>query len=108
MNRRKKATSISTESTSTGSGISTTALEMIVEHLRCQKNRSTTRRNYFRIWRKFNNFILSLDRKPDQWEDRLILFLGYLINEGRKASTIKSYISAIKSVLQEIRVENQP
>ena len=44
---------------------------------------------------------MRLDVKPDKWEDRLVLFVGYLVNNDRKASTINIYISAIKTVLQE-------
>ena len=53
----------------------------------------------------FNQFIVSLDRKPDTWEDRLTLFVEFLINEGRKSTTIRSYISAVKAVLQDIDIE---
>ena len=42
-----------------------------------------------------------MDTKPNSWEDKLTLFVGYLISKRRKASTINSYISAIKSVLLE-------
>ena len=49
----------------------------------------------------FSKFFLKLDIKPLKWEDRIVLFTGYLINEGRRAGTVKSYISAIKSVLLE-------
>ena len=49
----------------------------------------------------FNNFYVKLDNKPDTWENRIILFVGYLIENERKSSTVKSYISAIKAVLQE-------
>ena len=33
------------------------------------------------------------------WGDRLSLFVGYLIEMGRRPATVKSYISAIKAVL---------
>ena len=39
------------------------------------------------------------------WENRLILFVGYLINEKRQSSTIKSYISAMKVILQNGGIE---
>ena len=42
-----------------------------------------------------------MDEKPDTWDDRLILFVGYLIEKKRKACTIRSYISAIKHVLAQ-------
>ena len=42
-----------------------------------------------------------MDRKPKSWEERLILFVGYLTDREVKSSTVKSYISAIKSVLRD-------
>ena len=39
------------------------------------------------------------------WESRLTLYVGYLINKRKKSTTIKSYISAIRAVLEDI---NQP
>ena len=39
--------------------------------------------------------------KPKEWEDRLTLFVGYLIQQEKQSSTIKSYISAIKAILRE-------
>ena len=39
--------------------------------------------------------------KPDNWEDRIVLFVGYLIKNGRKSSTVRSYVSAIKGVLKD-------
>ena len=39
--------------------------------------------------------------KPDNWEDRLILFIGYLVQENKQSQTIRSYVSAIKKVLRD-------
>ena len=33
------------------------------------------------------------------WEDRLNLFVGYLIQGNKKSTTVKCYVSAIKAVL---------
>ena len=76
-------------------------MHAIVERLRNEGNRSSTRMNYYAIWKKFNQFVIKLDVKPDSWEERLVLFVGYLIQSKRKSNTIKSYISAIRSVLRE-------
>ena len=76
-------------------------MERIVDRLRCNKNRESTRKNYLTIWRCFNNFFIKLDRKPQTWEERLVLFVGFLAEKGRKAATIRSYISAIRSVLSD-------
>ena len=40
-----------------------------------------------------------LDKKPTMWEDRVSLFLAYLIDRGVQSSSIHSYVSAIKRVL---------
>ena len=39
--------------------------------------------------------------RPGTWEERLILFVGYLIDKQLKSTTIRCYISAIKSVLHD-------
>ena len=48
----------------------------------------------------FNKFFLRLDLKPLRWEERIVLFVGYLIQEGKQSSTIRCYLSAIRSVLK--------
>ena len=65
------------------------------------QHRDTTKRNYYAIWKVFNEFFIRLDEKPDTWQDRLTLFVGYLIQKERQSSTVKSYVSAIKAVLKE-------
>ena len=94
-NKRKR------KAESKSSTISSSAIHNIVEKLRTKQHRSSPSENYFSIWRNFNNFFLRLDEKPGSWEERLILFVGYLVKQKRKSSTIKSYISAIKSVLRD-------
>ena len=89
----------STRSTSTT--ISTKAIEHIVDKLRYENNRKSTKKTYYNVWKKFNQFYIRLDKKPKSWEDRLILFVGYLISDNKQSSTIRSYISAIRSVLTE-------
>ena len=59
-----------------------------------------TKVNYRSVWHTFNDFFLKLDVKPSKWEDRLTLFIGHLISKNRKSNTIKSYISAIRAMLQ--------
>ena len=91
-------------SSSASSRLSTKEIELIVEKLRLQSHRNSTRRNYT-IWKLLSKFYLRLDIKPCTWEDRLVLFVGYLVNNNKQSSTIKSYISAIKYVLKEDKVE---
>ena len=81
--------------------ISTAGMQAIVDRLRCDRNRNSTKLTYYCIWKKFNQFVIHLDRKPDTWEERLVLFVGFLVDSKRKSSTIKSYISAIRAVLRE-------
>ena len=51
------------------------------------------------IWRKFNDFVIRLDEISETWEERVTLYIGFLIKKGNKSSTIKSYVSGIKSIL---------
>ena len=72
-----------------------------MDKLQLQQRRSSTARNYFTIWRAFNNFLVRLDRLPKFWEDRVALYCMYLTEAGAQSQTIKSYISAIKSILKD-------
>ena len=76
-------------------------MQQIVDDLRHQQYRDCTKRNYYAVWRVFNQFFIRLDYKPSNWEDRLTLFVGFLIQSNKQSSTVKSYISAIKAVLKE-------
>ena len=87
--------------TSTSSSISTAYMEAIVNKLKNLRNRNSTRMTYYTIWKKFNEFFVKLDQKPETWEQRLVLFVGFLVESNKKSSTIKSYISAICSVLKK-------
>ena len=76
-------------------------MKQIVEQLRQHHHRDSTKAMYYSVWRAFNEFFIKLDDKPNSWEERLILFVGYLIQKKLKANTINSYISAIKAVLKQ-------
>ena len=76
-----------------------------MDFLKSQRNQSSTRENYYRIWKSFNKFFISLDKKLTTWEERLTLFIRHLINSNRQSATIKSYISAIKAVLLENNIK---
>ena len=71
----------------------------VVEKLKGKRLRSSTATKYLAIWRQFNNFVIKLDRKPNLWEDRALLFCAYLIEEGAQSQTVRSYMSAIKGIL---------
>ena len=58
------------------------------------------KKNYYTVWKLFNAFFIRLDRKSNNWSDRLSLFVGHLVQENRQSSTVSSYISAIKAVLK--------
>ena len=77
----------------------------IVERLKNQSNRESTRMSYHKIWTRFNKFIIRLDIKPKTWEERVALFAAQMVEEGKKSSTIQSYVSAIKSTLKKDNYE---
>ena len=64
-----------------------------------QQHRDSTAKTYLSIWRQFNKFVIDLDVKPDLWEDRTTLFIGYLVDRGMQSALVKSYVSAIKKTL---------
>ena len=88
-----------TISSSTSSRISTKQIRLIIDKLLGQSQRDSTSQTYLTIWRQFNKFVISLDVKPNSWEDRVTLFIGYKIENGIKSNTAKSYVSAIKKML---------
>ena len=71
------------ESSSTRSSVSSKLIQGIVEHLRCQFLRDSTKQNYYNVWRTFNKLNLKLDKMPASWEERLTLFIGYHIALNR-------------------------
>ena len=89
------------KSNSTSSSISKSAVKQYVEKLKSQANRPLTRKVYYCVWRQSNQFFMRLDEKLKSWEERLVLFVGHLVSQELKSTTIKSYISAIKAVLAE-------
>ena len=95
----KEQTDRDKTSSSNSSRISTRSVQLIMEKLLSQTNRSSTAASYLRIWRQFNRFVIKLDVKPSNWEDRVTLFIAYKIQEDMQSTTVKSYISAIKKTL---------
>ena len=58
---------------------STKYFKEVLERLKYQKNRPTTRYNYHGVWKNFNKFVIRLDHKPNTWEEKLSLYCGYLV-----------------------------
>ena len=81
--------------------ISSDSMKSILEKLKQKTKRDSTNKNYFSIWRKFNTFLIKLDRRPDTWEERISLYAAFLVDGGIKSTTLRCYYSAIKSVLKE-------
>ena len=76
-------------------------MQNIVDELKLQAHRDSTKTNYYGIWKAFNRFYIRLDEKPNTWDDRVTLFVAFLIDTKKKSSTIKSYISAIRAILKQ-------
>ena len=85
----------------TSSQLSTISIQHIIDNLCLHKHRNSTKQNYLAIWRIFNKFFVRLDYKPKNWSDRLSLFVGYLIDNKKQSSTVRSYVCVIKSVLRD-------
>ena len=93
---------LGTSSTSDSLKISATKMNFILEKLKLQHNRDSTKNNYHTVWRLFNQFLIKLDIS---WEDRVFMFMAHLVNIGCKSTTVKSYLSGIRVVLYDDNVE---
>ena len=87
-------------SSSNNSQISTHQMMAFVESLKTKYNRDSTMDNYVTVWQLFNRFLIKLGERLRDWEDRAALFCGFLIHQERKATMIRSYMSAIKAILK--------
>ena len=94
-----------TNSTSTSSSISVGDVQNFIDRMRNERHRESTKKGYYNIWKNFNLFCIKLDYIPENWEERVILYAGYLIQQDKKSSTVRSYVSAIRAVLMSIDVE---
>ena len=103
--RYKRKVRKSADGSSRTSSISTEGIRSIVKRLQMECNRDSTCKTYHTVWKIFSDFYLRLDKKPDTWEERIVLFAGFLIENKKKASTVNSYISALKLVLKEDKIE---
>ena len=74
--------------------------ERILDMLRTKRYKGSTEKNYHQIWAQINEFLIGLNRMPESWEDRLVIYIMSLVQIGRASQTISSYIRAIKAVLR--------
>ena len=100
--KQRKKQSCTTES----STISTEYMNLLLDKLKMFPVLGRKRNvSYHKIWCLLNKFIIRLDTIPETWRERLVLFVAYLVEEGKQSSTVKSYISAIKYILRIDHVE---
>ena len=97
--RRKRRGKTQASSESSSSKISAHSISLIIDKLKNKQHRDSTTKNYLTIWRKFNKFVIRLDVKPRMWEDWTSLFIAYMVEQGLQSASVKSYVSAIKSIL---------
>ena len=81
---------------SDGGVISAIEVQVVVDRLSMECFRDSTKQTNYRIWKLFNQFFIKLDDRPRSWNDRLVLFTGFLVDSQLQSATVKSYISAIK------------
>ena len=70
-----------------------------MEKIKSLKYRESTKKTCQMVWRKFNTFLLKLDFQLKSLEERTSMFGAYLFDQGIQSATLKSYFSAIKSML---------
>ena len=89
-----------TRESSTSSQLPTKYMQEVLDMLKYMKHRQSTAETYHWVWHCFNKFLIRLDDRPILWEHKMQLFCTYLVEQGSQSSTIKLYVSAIKSVLE--------
>lgn len=57
--------------------------------------------SYHSIWLGFLKFLDGFDDLPDNWEDKLVMYVAHLGNEFTAPATISSYVSAIRYKLRK-------
>lgn len=73
----------------------------IKERIKGMGLRPKTKRAYYNRWKALNKFLIKFDSIPETWEDRIVLYVTHLIDTKKKSNTVKSYLSAIRYILQE-------
>ena len=76
-------------------------MQHYVDQLKRDRIKDSMRKIYYSAWKQFNEFFIRLDSKPNTWEERIILFVGFMVEQKRQSQTIKMYLSAIRAVLRE-------
>ena len=94
---RRPCSRVSSTSSST---ISSKYIEQVIDGLRNKQIRASTAENYLGVWGLFNKFLIKLDHRPNNWEDRAVMFLAFMIDNGAQSSMVHSYLCTIKSVLK--------
>ena len=90
------------DGSSTSSKISTDSMKLILEKLKSESKRESTSIIYQSVWRKFNRFVIQLDYRPKEWEERASLFRVHLVECCKvQSSTLRLYMSAIKRTLKD-------
>ena len=98
---KQKRKSTHSYTSSNSSRISAAVITNIIERLKSERFRDFTRCTYHKIWKLFGKFYIQLDEKPNNLEDKIVFFAAFLIENQLQSVTVKTYISAIRSVLVE-------
>lgn len=82
--------------------LSTEFFEKVLQELEFRAVEDSTMHVYMTAWRSMQDFYCRLDRKPKPWDQRMSLFIAYMIKKRFEKATIQTYISGIKYVLRNI------
>lgn len=67
--------------------------------------KNSTKRAYRTAYLSFTQFNLSLNNMPSRLDDQLAVFVAYRVELGDQSSTIKTYLSGIKYMLNQDGIE---
>ena len=84
-----------------GEKLSLDYLLQVADKLKTGRRRQPTRRVYREAWKIFNDFLICMDKLPNNWDDCICMFVAQLIIENHPPPTIQSYVSGVKAILRE-------
>lgn len=82
--------------------MSTEYFQRVLDQLATKAVEDSTMEVYMAAWHAMNKFYCRLDRKPKPWDQRMSLFIAFMIKKRFEKATIQTYISGIKYILRNI------
>lgn len=78
---------------------------VVVEGMKNGDLQHSSQITYHTVWNQFLQFLDGFKNLPSLWEQKMVMFAAHLGNQGTQASTVGSYMSALRYKLRKDGVE---